>query len=72
MPATFTVQSVRSNNGIQQVHLSLDHGQPNEIWFNVKGEVLAMIFGEDVQEGDTRDVRAPLRMRAGTNGKRSG
>lgn len=72
MPATFVVQSITPENGMRKVLLALNQGGPNYIHVNATPEVMAMIFGEDVQEGDTRDVRAPLRMRAGTNGMKSG
>lgn len=70
MPANFIVRSIRPNNGIIQLHLSLDLGQPNEIWLNVTPQVLAMIFGDDVREGDVRAMQAPLINRAGSNGKK--
>jgi hypothetical protein len=68
MPAPFAVRSVRPNNGIRQVHLTLDLGQPNEIWINATPEVIALLFGDDVREGDTRAAQFPLIERAGTNG----
>lgn len=72
MPAHFTVRSIRLNNGIRQVHLSLDQGQPNEVWLNVTSDVLAMIFGAEVQEGDTWALAATLVSRAGTSGRKEG
>jgi hypothetical protein len=69
MPAPFAVRSVRPNNGIRQVHLSLDLGQPNDFWLNVTPEVLAAIFGDDeVREGDVWTLEGRLLRRAGTNG----
>jgi hypothetical protein len=68
MPANFVVRSIKPNNGIRQVHLSLDQGQPNEVWLNVTSDVLALIFGDDVREGDVRALQAPLVVRAGSNG----
>lgn len=69
MPAIFIVRSVRPNNGIIQVHLSRDQGQPNEVFFNVTRETLAAIFGNEVCEGDAREISVRLIERAGTNGK---
>jgi len=68
MSAPFTVRSVRPNNGIRQVHLTLDYGQPNEVFINATPEVLAGIFGDDVREGDVWAIEARLLRRAGTNG----
>lgn len=69
MPATFVVQSITPDSGMRKALLVLMHeGKPNYVHVNATPAVMAMIFGEDVQEGDTRDVRIPLRMRAGTNG----
>lgn len=68
MPATFVVRTVRPNNGIMQVHLSRDQGQPNEVWFNLTDAVLADIFGSDVQEGDIREISVRLITRTGRNG----
>lgn len=69
MPAIFTVRTVVPNNGIIKVHLSLDRAQPNEVWFNVTREVLADIFGDEVCEGDAREISVRLIDRAGTNGR---
>lgn len=54
MPAHFTVRTIRPNNGIRQVHLSLDQGQPNEVLYNVTADVLRLLFNADVHEGDVR------------------
>ena len=43
-------------------------GKTNYILADVEPEVLAMIFGDDVREGDTRAVHFPLVNRAGSNG----
>lgn len=68
MPATFVVRSIEANDGIRKIHLSRDQVQPNEIWINATGEVLADIFGADVREGDMREVTVRLIARAGSNG----
>jgi hypothetical protein len=67
-PVPFIIRSVRPNNGIRQIHLSLDQGQPNEVWFNITSDVMAEIFGNEVCEGDRRVLSAVLLGRAGTNG----
>lgn len=74
MPAPFIVRSAQPNNGIRQLHLSLDYGgQPNEALFNVMPEILAGIFGEQgVKEGDVWELTARLLHRPGTNGTTSG
>lgn len=71
MPAPFTVRSIRINNGIRQVHLTLDLGQPNEVYFNVTAEVLAGICGPEVREGDAGLLEWTLLRRGGTNGPSS-
>lgn len=69
MPAPFLVRSVNPNNGIRQLHLTLDFGQPNEVLINATSEVIAGIFvGDDVREGDVWAIEARLLKRAGTNG----
>lgn len=72
MPATFTCASVRPNNGIQQVHLTLNEGQPNHVYLNVTADVLRKIFDADVQGGDVWALRGVLISRAGTNGTKRG
>lgn len=72
MPAPLTVRSVHPNNGIQQIHITLDHGQPNDIFFNVTPEVLKWIFPDEVREGDVWAIEARLLRRAGQNGTKSG
>jgi hypothetical protein len=71
MPAPFAVRSVRPNNGIRQVHLTLDYGQPQDVYLNVTGEVLAAIFGDDVREGDIGTLSWTPLKRPGTNGTKS-
>jgi hypothetical protein len=71
MPAPFAVRSVRPNNGIRQVHLTLDYGQPNEVFINATPEVLAGIFGDDVREGDIGTLSWTALKRPGTNGTKS-
>lgn len=68
MPATFVVRSIRPNNGIMQVHMSRDQGQPNEVWFNLTEDVLRAVFGDDVYEGDLREISVRLVTRSGRNG----
>lgn len=63
------VRSIRVNNGIRQVHLTLDLGQPNEVLINATSEVLAGIFPDEVREGDVWAIEGRLLKRAGTNGK---
>jgi hypothetical protein len=67
MPATFTVQSINPVNGMRKVLLSLIHrGHPSYVQVDAAPEVLAMIFGSEVREGDLREISAPLV--GGTNG----
>jgi hypothetical protein len=68
MPTPFAVRSVRKNIALHQVHLTLDLGQPQDVYLNVTGEVLAAIFGDDVREGDVWMLEGRLLRRAGTNG----
>lgn len=69
MPAIFIARSIRPNNGIRQVHLLLDQGQPNEVLYNVTADVLRLLFNADVREGDVWSVpQATLVSRVGTNG----
>lgn len=69
MPAKFIVQSITPESGMRKVLLALTHlGKTNYVHVNATPQVMAMIFGEDVKEGDTRAVRIPLEYRAGTNG----
>lgn len=71
MPAHFIVRSIRPNNGIRQVHLSRDEGQPNEVLYNVTADVLRLLFNADVREGDVWSLpQATLVSRAGSNGTR--
>lgn len=61
MPATFTVQSASPKDGMRKVLLSLMHnGKPSYIQVDVSPEVLAMIFGDEVREGDLREISMPL------------
>lgn len=72
MSAPFIVQSITPENGMRKVLLALIRpGKTNYIHADVEPEVLAMIFGEEVCEGDTRAISAPL-IRAGTNGTNRG
>lgn len=67
MPVNWIVRSVERNNGLVQVHMSLDafpHGQPEEIWLNISPERLGDVF----MEGDERSVSFALVARAGQNG----
>lgn len=68
MPAPFLVRSIRPNDGIRQLHVTLDHVQPNDVYFNVTPEVLKWIFPDDVREGDVWELQGRLLKRAGTNG----
>lgn len=70
MPAPFVVRNAKPNNGIRQLHLSLDYlGQPNEVLMNVTAEILAGIFGEQgVKEGDVWELTGRLLHRPGANG----
>lgn len=63
--STWTVRSVKPNNGLIQVHLTRDVvGQPEEILLNVTPETIIQTF----KEGDLREALFPLIHRAGTNG----
>ncbi len=71
MSATFHVRSFRPNDGIRQVHLTRDQGQPSEVLLNLTVDDLASIFeGGDVRGGDTWELSARLVSRAGSNGIR--
>jgi len=72
MPATFICASVRPNNGIKQVHLTVTRDQPNHVYLNVEADVLKDIFEGDVRGGDTWALQATLISRAGTNGMKRG
>ena len=67
MPATFVVQSINPENGMRKVLLTLQHkGKPNYVQIDVAPDVLTMICGSEVQEGDLRMVSAPLAESNGT------
>lgn len=70
MPAVFLCRSAVPNDGIRKVHLSLDRGQPNDVYLNVTSEVLAAIFPHDVREGDEWRIHAELVSRVGRNGRK--
>lgn len=72
MPATFTCTHIRPNNGIRQIHLSTDQGQPNHVYLNITSDVLGSIFNADVREGDAWSLQATLINRAGANGMNRG
>lgn len=73
--STYTVRSVSLGvgDGINQIHLTLDEGQPNEIFYNITSKLMAETFPVEVKPGDKWFV--PMHMlvaRAGMNGENRG
>ncbi len=67
MSATFIVQSINPANGMRKVLLSMIHrGSPSYVQVDAAPDVLAMIFGSEVREGDARVISAPLAESNGT------
>lgn len=68
MSARFTCRSAEPNNGIMQIHLTLDEGQPNDVYINATAPVLARMCQQSLMAGDEVGVQLSLIRRAGSNG----